>query len=62
MNKQQSENEIIRQATGDLFKSIELHNEQLDAIVGGTKKTSSPILHEAATKGAHLPEVTIELW
>lgn len=60
MNKQQSENEIIRQAAGDQFKSIELKDEQLDAIVGGTEKTS--ILHEATTKGTHIREVTIELW
>jgi hypothetical protein len=60
MNKQQSENEIIRQATGERFKSIELNDEQLDAIVVGTKKTASPILHEAATRGTHLPAVTIE--
>jgi hypothetical protein len=59
MNKQ-SENEIIRQATGERFKSIELNDEQLDAIVGGTKKTASPILHEAATRGTHLPAATIE--
>jgi len=30
--------------------------------VRGGKPKSGPKLHEAACKGTHLPEVTIELW
>ncbi|MFY9955775.1 hypothetical protein [Bradyrhizobium sp.] len=55
MSKQQSENEIIRQEMSDQSKSIELNDQQLDAVAGGK-------LYEAMCKGAHLPKVTIELF
>jgi type VI protein secretion system component Hcp len=54
MSKQQSENKIIRQQTNDQSKPIELSDQQLDAVAGGK-------LYEAACKGTHLPEVTIEM-
>jgi hypothetical protein len=38
----------------------ELTQEQLDLVAGGTKTTSIGKLHEAATKGTHIPEVVIE--
>jgi type VI protein secretion system component Hcp len=34
--------------------------EQLENVVGGDNAT--PKLHEAACKGTHIPEVTVELW
>jgi hypothetical protein len=36
-----------------------LADSELDAVSGGT--TPTPKLHEAACKGTHIPEVTIEL-
>lgn len=54
MSKQPSENEIIPQEINDQSRSIELNDQQLDAIAGGR-------LYEAACKGTHLPKVTIEI-
>jgi hypothetical protein len=51
MSKQPSENEIVRQEASDP-RSIELNDQQLDAVVGGR-------LYEAACKGTHLPKVKI---
>ena len=55
MNQHQSENEIVPQDASDQATSIQLDDHQLDPVVGGK-------LHEAACRGTHLPEVTIELW
>lgn len=52
----------IRQETRDPFTSTtELSIEQLETVAGGTKNTSGVKLHEAARKGTHIPEVTIEM-
>jgi hypothetical protein len=52
----------IRQETRDPSTSTtELSVEQLETVTGGTKNTSSVKLHEAACKGTHIPEVTIEM-
>ena len=60
--KNDHESGAIRQETSDQSPSTtELSVEQLETVAGGTKKTSS-VLHEAACKGTHIPEVTIELW
>jgi hypothetical protein len=60
--KNNHESGSIRQKTSDQSPSTtELSVEQLETVAGGTKKTSS-VLHEAACKGTHIPEVTIELW
>jgi len=55
MRQHQSENENIPQEARDQAKSIELNDHQLDLVVGGK-------LYEAACKGTHIPEVTIELF
>jgi hypothetical protein len=52
MSKQHSKNEIVRQEASDP-RSIELNDRQLDAVVGGR-------LYQAACKGTHLAEVTID--
>jgi len=39
-----------------------LADSELDAVTGGATDAATPKLHEAACKGTHLPEVTIELW
>jgi type VI protein secretion system component Hcp len=39
----------------------ELQDTELNAVIGGTD-AAAPKLHEAACKGTHIPEVTIELW
>jgi type VI protein secretion system component Hcp len=36
-------------------------DSELDAVTGGTD-AATPKLYEAACKGTHIPEVTIELW
>ena len=36
--------------------------KQAGGVKGGLIDKASPKLHEAACKGTHLPEVTIELW
>ena len=38
-----------------------LADSELDAVTGGTAAATSK-LYEAACKGTHIPEVTIELW
>jgi len=41
----------------------ELTDIELDAVSGGKLiDAATPKLHEAASKGTHLPEVVIELW
>ena len=39
----------------------ELKDEELDAVSGGVD-AATPKLYEAACKGTHIPEVTIELF
>ena len=38
----------------------ELSGDQLSRLVGGFVDMSSPKLHDAACKGTHIPEVTVE--
>jgi hypothetical protein len=40
----------------------ELTDAELDVVTGGTTPAPTPKLYEAACKGTHLPEVTIEVW
>jgi hypothetical protein len=54
MSQHKSENEIVRQEARDQITSIELNDHQLDLVVGGK-------LHEAACKGTHIRNVTLEL-
>jgi len=61
--KKDHESGSIRQEISDQSPSTtELSVEQLETVAGGTKNTSGGKLHEAACKGTHIPEVTIELW
>jgi hypothetical protein len=54
MSKQRSENEIIRLETSDRSKSMELDDQQLDAVAGGR-------LYEATTKGTHIRDIAIDM-
>lgn len=59
MRQHPSEIENIPQEARDQTTSIQLDDRQLDLVVGGKP---AAILREAACKGTHIPEVTIEVW
>jgi type VI protein secretion system component Hcp len=46
---------------GTLEDHRPLADNELD-VTGGTTDAATPKLYEAACKGTHLPEVTIQLW
>jgi hypothetical protein len=61
MNKDHESGSIRRETSAPFTSTTELSIEQLESVAGGTKNTSGVKLHEAACKGTHIPEVTIEM-
>jgi type VI protein secretion system component Hcp len=57
----QSDNRIIRQEVSDLSQSIELNEQQLDMIAGGTtpKDKASPNLFKLCCSGEHIKTATL---
>ena len=56
-----SEDEIIGQEAGDQSQPVELNDQQLDMIAGGTKTTdkASPNLFNSTCTGTHIKEANI---
>ena len=57
MTKQQVENEAMQQAA-DETGSLQLTDQQLDLVVGGTESVN---LNEMVTKGTNIPDVKVEI-